>query len=281
MREIDMGTDRDLFSEDANGLPLYEGRMVSHYDHRAKGYRSGRGRAADWDDLTFSDPGKSIQPQWYIPWSNVPDKTRERLERFRIGFCDVTGATNERTFMSALLPARVLAGHSLPTITFAPDFEWTYPGWLAVANSMLMDFLARFKASNHMTFGIVDSLPFPRLPLDHPALASLARRVLRLTCTGPEMNPFWNAMAKFGWVEPVAPTAPAPGLLDDEQRLVVAAEIEVIVARDLFGLNTSEVEHVLATFPIVERRQTDRFGEYRTKRLVLEGFDKLPRVGGN
>lgn len=282
MREIDMGTDRNLFSEEPDGLPLYEGRMVSHYDHRAKGYRSGRGRAAVWDDLAFGDPTKSIQPQWYIPWSNVPDKTRERLEEFRIGFCDVTGATNERTFMAALLPNRVLAGHSLPTITFEPEYEWAYPSWLAVANSMAMDFLARFKASNHMTFGIVDSLPFPRLPLEHPAVGALAPRVLRLTCTGPEMNPFWNAMAAYGWVAPIPADAPAPGPVDEEERLLVAAEIEVIVARDLYGLNASEMEHVLATFPIVERRQTDRYGEYRTKRLVLEGFSNLPRVeGGN
>jgi hypothetical protein len=280
MREIDMGNDRDLFSEKADGLPLYEGRMVSHYDHRAKGYRSGRGRAAVWEDLPFSDPGKSIQPQWYIPWSNVPEKARERLERFRIGFCDVTGAGNERTFMSALLPAGVLAGHSLPTVTFEAKWEWAYVPWLAVANSMAMDFVARFKASNHMTFGIIDSLPFPRLPLDHPAVAALAPRVLRLTCTGPEMTPFWNAMAEHGWVEPVEPNEAVPGLLDEEERLVVAAELEVIVARDLYGLNASEMEHVLATFPIVERRQVERYGEYRTKRLVLEGFNTVPRVDG-
>jgi hypothetical protein len=46
MREVDMGNDRDLFTDGSDGLPLMEGRMVDHYDYRAKAYVSGRGRAA-------------------------------------------------------------------------------------------------------------------------------------------------------------------------------------------------------------------------------------------
>jgi hypothetical protein len=40
------------------------------------------------------------------------------------------------------------------------------------------------------------------------------------------------------------------------------------------------MEHVLSTFTIVERRQTERYREYRTKRLVLEGFRKLLPLNG-
>jgi hypothetical protein len=43
MREVDMGTDRGLFSEGDEGLPVFEGRMIEPYDYRAKGYVSGRG----------------------------------------------------------------------------------------------------------------------------------------------------------------------------------------------------------------------------------------------
>jgi len=79
MAEVHMGNDRELFAEDPTGVPLYEGRMVDQFDYRAKGYRSGRGRAADWEDLPFGSPGKSIQPQWYIPREKVPDKCVERM----------------------------------------------------------------------------------------------------------------------------------------------------------------------------------------------------------
>lgn len=277
MREIDMGTDRELFSQDQAGLPLYEGRMVSRYDHRAKGYRGGRGRTADWVDLPFGSLGKSIQPQWYIPEEHVPEKTRERLIRFRPSFCDVTGSTNERTFLAALLPPQTLAGHSLPTIMYADGWEWAYMVWLGLANSFAIDFLSRFKASNHMTFGIVDSLPMPRLARDHGASGGLVERVLKLTCTGPEMLPFWNRMAADGWVSPLPPGGELPGIVDEEQRLAVEAEIDVIVARDLYGLTRDEMAHILDTFPIVERRQRDEYGEYRSKRLILDLYDHAGR----
>lgn len=280
MREIDMGNNRDLFSEEADGLPLYEGRMVSHYDHRAKGYRSGRGRGAVWEELAFGDPGKSIQPQWYIPDNAIPSKALQRVARFRVGWCDVTGAGNERTMMCALIPPQTMCGDSVPNFIFEDGDEWAYVPVVAVMNSLAIDYIVRKKVSSHIKYTHLDSLPIPKLPLSHPATAVLALRVLRLSCTGPEMVPFWNAMAEFGWVDPIATDAPPPGLVDEEERIVVASEIEVVVARDLYGLNTNDMEHVLATFPTVERRQIERYGEYRTKRLVLEGFDKLPRALG-
>jgi hypothetical protein len=56
MREIDKETDHSVFSESPNGPPYFEGRMVGQYDYRAKGYRSGRKRAAVWEDLPFGNP---------------------------------------------------------------------------------------------------------------------------------------------------------------------------------------------------------------------------------
>src|ERR1700688_4897742 len=97
MAELHMGADRDLFDEEPSGVPVYEGRMVAQYDHRAKGYRQGRGRQAEWEDLAFSDPSKSIQPQWFVPTTKIPAKLKERYRRYRIGFCDVASPTNERT----------------------------------------------------------------------------------------------------------------------------------------------------------------------------------------
>jgi len=180
MAEIHMGNDRELFSQTPNGLPLYEGRMIAQYDHRAKGYRSGRGRSAAWEELTFGFSPKSIQPQWRIPAHNLPGKLGSRPDRFRIAFCDVTSPTNERSLISALVPPRTLCGHKVPTITFEPSNDWAYISWLAVANSFVMDFLVRKKISLTMSLTILDSLPFPRLSEDDVRLATLAPLVLKL-----------------------------------------------------------------------------------------------------
>jgi hypothetical protein len=43
----------------------------------------------------------------------------------------------------------------------------------------------------------------------------------------------------------------------------------------LYGLTREESACILETFPIVRRKDEERCGEYRTKRLVLAQFDKL------
>jgi hypothetical protein len=53
LRELDMGGDRDLFIQDARGIPLYEGRMVAPFDYRFKTYLSGSSRI--WVGLESSN----------------------------------------------------------------------------------------------------------------------------------------------------------------------------------------------------------------------------------
>jgi hypothetical protein len=278
MAEVHMGNDRELFGADPSGLPLYEGRMVDQFDYRAKGYRSGRGRAAVWEDLRFGDPEKSIQPQWYVPRERLPDKLGDRVDRYRIGFCDVASPTNERTLVACLIPPGSVCGHKVPTITFDPGFEWAYAIWLAVANSFTMDFLARKKVSLAMSYTLLDSLPFPRLLIDDPITRRLAPLVLHLTCTGPEMIPYWNAMATLGFVETITADGPPPGALDDDVPLRIRAEIEAIVAGDLFGLTREELSYIFETFPIVKRKDIEKYGDFRTKLLILDTHDRMPRA---
>ena len=286
MREVDMGNDRELFEGDSTGLPVYEGRMVDLFDHRAKGYRSGRGRAAVWEELPFGQSGKSIQPQWYIAPSRIPEKTAERVQRYRIGFCDVASATNVRSLVATIIPPNFICGHKIPTITFhsrpievyAPEaaYEWAYPVWTCVANSFVMDFLVRKKVSLSMTYTILDSLPFPRFTPDHELTRKLLPLGLRLTCTSPEMAGFWDAMAEQGWVDPIAEGSTPPGLTDPELRLDARAQIDAIVAKEIYGLSRDEVDYVLETFRIAKEYDIDKYGDYRTKMLILEHYDAMP-----
>jgi hypothetical protein len=147
--------------------------------------------------------------------------------------------------------------------------------WLAVANSFTMDFLVRRKVSLHIKFNVLDSLPFPRCSADDPRMKYLVPQVLRLTCTGREMVPFWNEMAALGWVSPHTDTTTAPGSVDEDERRQLQGEIDAYVAHEIYGLTQDEVDYVLNTFPIVERRDRKMFGEYRTKRLILEAIDRI------
>jgi hypothetical protein len=275
MAEVHMGNDRNLFTEDPTGVALYEGRMVAAYDYRAKGYRSGRGRKAEWVDLAFADPSKTIQPQWFVDSQRIPDKVLTRYQQYRIGFCDVASPTNERTLVATLIPPGVLCGHKVPTIEFKSGAGWSYAAWLAVANSFTLDFLARKKVSLSMTYTILDSLPFPRLSADDPRVRFLVARVARLVCCGPEMSGYWDHLVTGGWIDGPPSDRRVLGTLDEERRLITACELDAFVARELFGLTRDELAYVLDTFPIVEKRDRKAHGEYRTKRVILQIYDAL------
>jgi hypothetical protein len=43
----------------------------------------------------------------------------------------------------------------------------------------------------------------------------------------------------------------------------------------LYGVEREDVDYILETFPIVRRKDEARFGEYRTKRLILDVYDRM------
>ena len=275
MKEVDMTVDSGLFVKEPPGLPVYEGYMVGQYDHAAKAYRSGRGRSAVWEALSFTGE-KTIRPQWWIRRAQVPEKLRGRAESYRIGFCDVASPTNERSLMATLLPKGVVAGNTVPTITFEPDECWVYLTWLAIANSMAMDFLVRKKVSLHLSWTVLNGLPFPMLQSTDAAVRFLSARVLALVCTTEEMLDLWTSAAERSNL--VASAKFVPGVLDEEPRRTLRCEIDAYVAGTLFGLDRKQLGYILDTFPIVKKRDTKRYGDYRTKHQILEIYDAMQRA---
>lgn len=270
MRELDMGNDRARFRGAPPGLPLYEGRMIAAYDHRARAWRAGRGRSADWRELAFTDPDKAIAPQWWIPQHVLPARLHARVGTWRLGFCDVASPGNERSLVAALVPPGCVCGDKVPTLVLRDDADRddlpAMLAWLALANSFTIDFLVRQRIGLKISYAVLDGLPFPRLAADDPTLHRLAALALRLTCTSPCTLPLWDTIAARGLVP--ARTDDRPGLHDPELRLAALAAIEAIVAH-LYGLTPADLAHILDAFPVLRRRDERAHGEYRTKRRVL------------
>lgn len=287
MRELDMGNDREDFGGNPDGLPIYEGRMVDAFDHRAKAYVSGRGRSAVWHDLAFGAADKLITPQWRIEESALPDKVAPRTSSFRVGFCDVASPTNQRALVAALIPKDVVCGHKVPTILFSPPSAALTLLWLAVANAFAMDFLVRKKVALTMSLTLMDSLPLPRAFANTPTERAIALRSLRLTATGPEMDDFRrNAAVELGIS--IEEAAPAETPADRNQ---LRAELDVLIARDLFGLSRDEMRYVLEpadilgpdcgfeTFGALERAERRESGSFATRDRILATWDVLPVRG--
>jgi hypothetical protein len=100
-------------------------------------------------------------------------------------------------------------------------------------------------------------------------------RVAKLLCTGAEMNGYWRELADEGIVEMLPNPSTIPGERDDYRRSVLEAELNAFIAKSVFGLTREEVDFVLDTFPIVAKRDIKAYGEYRTKRVILEIFDAM------
>ncbi|MCS3727359.1 hypothetical protein FHR88_002393 [Bradyrhizobium betae] len=167
--------------------------MVEAFDYRAKEYVSGRRRSAVWRELVFGSEEKRLAPQWRINEEDIPSRTGDQWRRFRLGFCDVGGVTNQRYLMASFIPPDVICGHSVPTIAFDPVDVRLMALWLGVANSFAADYLARRKGALHLTFTIMDSLPLPVLYDENsPVNRAIALRALRLGAVGNEMDSLWE-----------------------------------------------------------------------------------------
>lgn len=287
MSEVHMGNDNEDFGTEVDGVPLYQGSMVTHFDHRAKAYVSGHGRNVVWQDLPFGSSEKRIAPQWHLAETDLPAKVGTRWRIPRIGFCDVGKPINQRTLMAALVPPGVICGDKVPTITFNPPDDLLSLLWLGVANSLAVDYVARKKVSLKVSFTVMDSIPLPRRFDDAPLDTNIAQRALRLTATGPELIGFWRRVAPQLGLDTTIVT-PAE---EEAERVRLRVELDVLVARDVFGLTRDEMRYLLdptdilgadcgfETFGALQRAERRRFGEFRTQRLILEAWDELPVNG--
>ena len=162
---------------DAKYVGLYEGRMVHQFDNAAKAYVRGEGRSAEWLDLDLGQKG--VLPHYFLDSRSYPASARAC-------FCNITGQTNERSLLAALLPEGCPAGNKVPTIQ--TDSMDCHLVWICLANSLLVDFLIRQKISTTINFFYVETLPILRPQIDVPEFQKLSAHAARLVSITPEIQ---------------------------------------------------------------------------------------------
>ena len=107
-------------------------------------------------------------------------------------------------------------------------------------------------------------------------LVFIVPRVLELTYTAHDLKPW---AGDLGYNGPAFPWVP-------DRRAVLRAELDAWYAR-LYGLTRDELRYILdpadvmgedypsETFRVLKHNELKQFGEYRTRRLVLEAWDRL------
>ena len=256
-------------------LPLYEGKMVQMFDHRAASIVSQEGnlfRPGQPDrtlEEDYCDPDFLPRPRYWI--GQQDSEVTESFEWF-MAFKDVTASTNVRTMIAAIVP-HAGCGHTLPILlpSEAGFDEEDTACLLANFNSVAFDYVARQKVQGtHLTWYIVEQLPVIA-PADYDRAfgATTARdlvrdHVLRLTYTAHDMAPFARDLGYDG----------PPFIWNEEERRHLRARLDALYFH-LYGLSRDDAAYILDTFPIVRRHDEAAFGHYRTKEMVLAYYNAL------
>lgn len=49
----------------------------------------------------------------------------------------------------------------------------------------------------------------------------------------------------------------------------------------LYEIEREDVDYIMETFPIVKRRDEEKYGDYRTKKVILEIYDEMAECKKN
>ena len=260
-------------------LPLYEAKMLSHWNHRFSTYAGATqaqlnvGSLPRLNERQLDDPAVEPRARYWVAAETVAMAVPANWDRdWFLGWRDIARASDVRTFVPSVLP-KTAVGNKFPiAITAQPD---SAPLLQAVWSSLVFDYVARQKLSGSgMTYFIVKQLacPVPSAFDSQPAWcntsldAFVRPRVLELTYTSNHIQPY--AVDVVGG-DPGVPYRWIPGRRDQ-----MRAELEAAMLL-LYGLDCEDTEHVLDSFPIVRRYEERDHSEFRTKRLVLAAYDAM------
>jgi hypothetical protein len=270
-------------SKDGEWVPLYAGRMIHQFDHRAASVtvnEENLHNAALSGDATAdmkADPAFLTTPQYWLL------ETADARLAPTIGFRDIARATDARTMIASFVPSRA-AGNTMPLILSDATIA-DQSLLLANFNATVLDYVTRQKAqSTHLNWYIVEQLPvvqpagYDRAFGPKTAAEIVRAAVLELTYTANDMAPFARDM---GYVDADG-AVKRPFVWDEDRRLHLRAKLDALYFI-LYGVyhpadpaqSRNDIAYIYSTFPIVERQETAAWGRYRSRDLCLAYVNAL------
>ena len=265
-------------------VPLYEAKMLSHFDHRFSTYKDATqaqlnvGALPRLTDEQHDDPEVEPLARYWVERSEVDAKLEDRWDRkWLLGWRDIARASDSRTFMPSVFPASAAGDKFLLAMPEMPVWGYVlHATWSSIA----FDYVARQKLSSaSMKYFIVKQLACP-LPEEFQSPAPwrhsehlatwLKPYALELAYTSRRLGPYAEDLGDAG----------PPFRWDAERRALLRADLDAGFLH-IYGLGRHEAEHVLDSFLVVRKYEEKDFGEFRTKRLVLEAYDRMAEATAN
>ncbi|MFE6063704.1 Eco57I restriction-modification methylase domain-containing protein [Streptomyces sp. NPDC056431] len=283
----------NVFTDPSDGrryLPLYEAKMLHHFDHRLGTYEGQTQAQANVGTLPrvtpeqHDDPDFAPLPRYWVPefdvdsgkrdkklnpimWPGVATRLRERewWHGWLMGWRDIARSTDTRTTMATVLPPYGV-GHTNP-LMFPSDAE-SAALLQACLSSYVFDYVIRQKiAGTHLTYGYLYQLPVPKLS-DFTEMFGGTQwfidRVVELSWNSGDMASFAKDLGYTG----------APFRWSYSRRELLRAELDAALFH-LYGVSRDDVQYVMETFPVVKREDKAAHGTYRTRDLILDAYDRM------
>lgn len=272
-------------------LPLYEAKMLHHYDHRFSTYENATEKqlaVGSLPRLTLEQHQEALavpMPRYWVPEQDVPTGELDRhgkpiispgvdtrltekgWEReWIIGFRKICRASDERTAITYAFPKSGLgdSGNILtPTSATSPALLY------GNSTAVIFDYVLRQKlGGSNLNFFQFEQLPF----LSPEQLDVHARwvtpRLLELIYTVHDMAAFAHDLGDTG----------TPFRWDESRRAIIRAELDALFFR-LYGISRDDTAYVLDTFNVTRDNDVKAHGEYRTKSLILAEYDRMAAAG--
>ncbi|MCM2422138.1 Eco57I restriction-modification methylase domain-containing protein [Streptomyces sp. RKAG293] len=283
----------NVFTDPGDGqryLPLYEAKMLHHFDHRLGTYEGQTQAQANVGTLPratpeqHDDPDFAPLPRYWVPefdldsgkrdknltpimWPGVASRLRERewWHGWLLGWRDIARSTDTRTTMATVLPPFGV-GHTNP-LMFPSNAE-AAALLQACLSSYVFDYAIRQKiAGTHLTYGYLYQLPVPE-PSDFAEAPGgtewFIARVAELSWTSRDMTSFAKDLGYSG----------SPFRWSSNRRHLLRAELDAALFR-LYGVSRDDIQYVMETFPVVKREDEAAHGTYRTRDLILHAYDRM------
>lgn len=258
-------------------VPLFDAKLARQYEWRAANlsfsgnqFRKVAKVATSESDLC--DPSFLPNFAYWVPSHEANSRLGAWPHNWILGFKDVTGVTSTRLAAFALFP-RMGVGDVFPLLKLSHGAE-EHAFVCAWLNSLLVELFLRQRMQGlHLTWHILMQVPTPTrqqslsvCPWDD--VYSIARwfalRVAELSVTSWPLVSFCQQLG----------LSALPFKYDAGRRILLRAEVDA----GLFILAGYSYQHVEVALDMLEKvraRDHRDFGEYRTKRLILDIYDAL------
>jgi hypothetical protein len=273
---FNMTRDSALFLDPMNTkqegyLPLYEAKCIHQFDHRFAGQIGSE--FIEYKSDVKGNPSFFMKPRSVVEQKEVERRAtaREGLQDgWMCGFRSVSSPTNERTAIFAAFPFSAV-GNSINLLLGLEPTEAIY--LITNGNSLAFDYACREKLSG-MNVNIWIMKQLPAIPIERYSElhgwcgCELSRwimdRFLELSYTAWDLKPLAGDCDYYG----------SPFRWNEERRFLIRCELDAAYFH-LYGIEQDDVDYIMGTFPIVKRKDEEKCGEYRTKRVILEIYDAM------